>query len=97
MSGLLIGTLILWLIIAIIVIVVVVYVVNWLYHRSSSEVSFVRTGFLGEMRFGLLNDLRPGEKALPRMVDRCAALALPKGAALPADWPLPKVSPATST
>ena len=48
MSGLLIGTLILWLIIAIIVIVVVVYVVNWLYHRSSSEVSFVRTGFLGE-------------------------------------------------
>src|ERR1700678_2909347 len=48
MSGLLVGTLILWLIIAIIVIVVVVYVVNWLYHRSSSEVSFVRTGFLGE-------------------------------------------------
>ena len=48
MSGLLIGNLILWLIIAIIVIVVVVYVVNWLYHRSSSEVSFVRTGFLGE-------------------------------------------------
>ena len=48
MSGLLIGTLILWLIIAIVVIVVVVYVVNWLYHRSSKEVSFVRTGFLGE-------------------------------------------------
>src|SRR5258708_30678920 len=48
MSGLLIGNLILWLIIAIIVIVVAVYVVNWLYHRSSSEVSFVRTGFLGE-------------------------------------------------
>src|SRR5579871_3456503 len=48
MSGLLIGTLILWLIVAIIVIVVVVYVVNWLYHRSSKEVSFVRTGFMGE-------------------------------------------------
>ena len=48
MSGLLIGKLILWLIVAIIVIVVVVYVVNWLYHRSSKEVSFVRTGFLGE-------------------------------------------------
>src|SRR5260370_8241964 len=48
MSGLLIGTLILWLIIAIILIVVVGYVVNWLYHRSSKEVSFVRTGFLGE-------------------------------------------------
>jgi heptosyltransferase II len=51
----------------------------------------VRTGFLGEMRFGIVNDLRPGEKALPRMVDRCAALALPKGAALPADWPLPQL------
>ena len=51
----------------------------------------VRTGFVGEMRFGLLNDLRPGENALPRMVDRCAALALPKGAALPADWPLPQL------
>src|SRR5271166_4872365 len=48
MSALLIGSLILWLIVAIVVIVVVVYVVNWLYHRSSSEVSFVRTGFLGE-------------------------------------------------
>src|SRR5580698_9607106 len=48
MSGLLIGSLILWLIIAIIVIVVFVYIVNWLYHRSSKEVAFVRTGFLGE-------------------------------------------------
>ena len=34
-----------------------------------------RTGFTGEMRFGLVNDLRGGEKALPRMVDRCAALS----------------------
>jgi heptosyltransferase II len=51
----------------------------------------VRTGFVGEMRFGLINDLRSGEKALPRMVDRCAALALPKGATLPADWPLPQL------
>ena len=51
----------------------------------------VRTGFLGEMRFGLVNDLRPGEKALPRMVDRCAALALPRGATPPADWPLPQL------
>ena len=48
MSGLLIGTLILWLIIALVVIVVGVYIVNWLYHRSSKEVSFVRTGFGGE-------------------------------------------------
>jgi heptosyltransferase-2 len=51
----------------------------------------VRTGFVGEMRFGLINDLRRGEKALPRMVDRCAALALPKHAALPADWPHPRL------
>jgi heptosyltransferase II len=50
-----------------------------------------RTGFAGELRFGLLNDIRSGERALPRMVDRCAALALPKGAALPGDYPLPEL------
>ena len=50
-----------------------------------------RTGFAGESRFVLLNDMRWGERALPRMVDRCAALALPKGAALPADYPLPQL------
>ena len=50
-----------------------------------------RTGFVGEMRFGIVNDLRGGEKALPRMVDRCAALALPKHAALPKDLPLPQL------
>src|SRR5581483_5686521 len=50
-----------------------------------------RTGFVGEARFGLLNDLRWGEKALPRMVDRCAALALPAGSALPATWPVPEL------
>src|SRR5580658_2205062 len=48
MSRIFVGELILWLIIALVVIVVAVYVVNWLYHRSSSEVSFVRTGFRGE-------------------------------------------------
>src|SRR5262249_4237939 len=37
-----------------------------------------RTAFVGEMRFGLVNDPRGGERALPRMVDRCAALALPQ-------------------
>ena len=51
-----------------------------------------RVGFVGELRFGLLNDLRRGEKALPRMVDRCAALALPRDAALPKDWPLPQLA-----
>src|SRR6202789_4676050 len=48
MSGFLVGELILWLIVAVIAIVIIVYVVNWLYHRSSKEVAFVRTGFLGE-------------------------------------------------
>src|SRR3954447_12143707 len=50
-----------------------------------------RTGFLGEGRLLLINDLRLGERALPRMIDRCGALALPKGAALPAEWPLPEI------
>ena len=50
-----------------------------------------RTGFVGEARFVLLNDLRFGERALPRMVDRCAALALPAGATLPPAWPLPEL------
>lgn len=54
-----------------------------------------RTGFIGEARYVLLNDARSGEKKLPRMIDRCAALALPRDETIPADWPLPelKVSP----
>jgi heptosyltransferase II len=51
-----------------------------------------RTGFVGEMRFGLVNDLRGGEKKLPRMVDRCAALALPRRAAPPQNLPLPQLA-----
>ena len=43
-----------------------------------------RVGFVGEARFVLLNDVRFGERKLPRMVDRCATLALPRGAALAA-------------
>ena len=39
-----------------------------------------RVGFAGEARFILLNDVRFGERKLPRMVDRCAMLALPRGA-----------------
>jgi heptosyltransferase-2 len=50
-----------------------------------------RTGFVGEARFLLLNDLRYGERRLPRMVDRCGALALPPGAEIPATWPLPEL------
>jgi heptosyltransferase-2 len=51
----------------------------------------VRTGFAGELRFGLLNDMRWGERALPRMIDRCAALALPRLPELPLDWPEPQL------
>jgi heptosyltransferase-2 len=50
-----------------------------------------RTGFVGEARFFLLNDVRFGERRLPRMVDRCAALALPPRAAMPEEWPLPQL------
>ena len=50
-----------------------------------------RTGFAGEARFFLLNDIRWGEYQLERMVDRCGALALPKDAPLPAEWPLPQL------
>jgi heptosyltransferase-2 len=51
----------------------------------------VRTGFTGEARIGVLNDLRPGERKLPRMIDQMGALALPTGATLPAEWPLPEL------
>ena len=51
-----------------------------------------RTGFAVEARFGLLNDLRWGERRLERMIDRCGALALPKGARPPADWPQPQIA-----
>jgi heptosyltransferase-2 len=50
-----------------------------------------RTGFVGEARFFLLNDLRWGERRLERMIDRCGALALPKNAQLPQEWPLPEL------
>jgi heptosyltransferase-2 len=50
-----------------------------------------RTGFFGEGRLLLLNDLRFGEWKLPRTIDRCAALALPRDATLPPAWPLPEL------
>jgi heptosyltransferase-2 len=55
-----------------------------------------RTGFTGEMRFGLVNDRRSGEKRLPRMVDRCAALTLPQdrlinGKLPPRELPVPQL------
>ncbi|HEY1473405.1 MAG TPA: lipopolysaccharide heptosyltransferase II [Pseudolabrys sp.] len=51
----------------------------------------LRTGFAGEFRFGLLNDVRFGERKLPRMIDQMGALALPKGGRLPNEWPLPEL------
>ena len=48
MTAQLIGAIILWLIVAIVAIAIIVYLVNWLYRRSSKEVSFVRTGLMGE-------------------------------------------------
>jgi len=50
-----------------------------------------RVGFVGEARFGLVNQLRWGEKALPRFIDKNAALALPDGAPLPGEWPVPQL------
>jgi heptosyltransferase-2 len=50
-----------------------------------------RTGYVGEWRFGLINDLRWGERQLPRMIEQCAALAMPKGAPAPPQWPWPEL------
>ncbi|MEO5364415.1 MAG: lipopolysaccharide heptosyltransferase II [Magnetococcus sp. DMHC-8] len=50
----------------------------------------VRTGFLGEWRWGLLNDIRPLDRhALPRTVDRFLALGMARGEPLPEPLPLP--------
>src|SRR5262245_8044396 len=51
----------------------------------------LRTGFFGEGRIRLLNDLRFGDRKLPRMIDQCASLALPANAERPAEWPLPEL------
>jgi heptosyltransferase-2 len=52
----------------------------------------VRTGWRGEMRFGLLNDVRVLEESdLPLIVERYAALAQPKGEALRRPLPNPRL------
>ncbi len=51
-----------------------------------------RTGWKGEMRYGLLNDIRKLDKgALPLMVERFVALAYPTGAADLSDIPNPSL------
>jgi len=50
-----------------------------------------RTGFFGELRVGLVNDMRWGDHRLERMIDCMGALALPKDATLPTEWPLPEI------
>jgi len=53
-----------------------------------------RTGYRGELRYGLLNDIRPLDKArMPRTVDRFVSLALKPGEALPAVLPNPSLAP----
>lgn len=53
----------------------------------------LRTGYIGEARFGLLNDRRRlDEKALPLMVERFAALAEPPGEALIRPVPSPRLT-----
>ncbi|OZG74926.1 lipopolysaccharide heptosyltransferase II [Hahella sp. CCB-MM4] len=52
-----------------------------------------RTGWKGEMRYGLLNDLRKLDKqAMPLMVERFVALAYPKGQADLINIPNPSLS-----
>jgi heptosyltransferase II len=55
-----------------------------------------RTGFRGEMRYGLLNDLRRLDpKTYPLTVQRFVALAKAEGAPLPEPFPFPMLEPAS--
>lgn len=52
-----------------------------------------RTGFVGEMRYGLLNDARKLDKTmLPLMVERFAQLAEPRGSQIPRPLANPKLT-----
>lgn len=50
----------------------------------------VRTGWVGEMRYGLLNDIRKLDKSrYGLMIEQYMALGLPRGADLPKPYPYP--------
>jgi heptosyltransferase-2 len=52
----------------------------------------LRTGWRGEMRYGLLNDIRALNKTkYPLMIERFCALAYPKGVPLPNKLPYPEL------
>ena len=52
----------------------------------------VRTGYIGECRWGLLNDARKLDKSLLTMtVQRFVALGLPNNAPLPPEYPIPSL------
>lgn len=52
-----------------------------------------RTGYIGELRYGLLSDARPLDKrALPLIVERYAALAQPRGEPLARPVPAPRLA-----
>ncbi|MBC9249143.1 lipopolysaccharide heptosyltransferase II [Pseudomonas alcaligenes] len=52
----------------------------------------LRTGWKGEMRYGLLNDIRTLDKErYPLMIERFMALAYDKGAELPKPYPQPRL------
>ena len=57
-----------------------------------------RTGWIGEMRYGLLNDVRRlHKKHLPQMIQRFIALGLEKGESLPVELPHPQLQVSVSS
>src|SRR3990167_2996889 len=53
----------------------------------------IRTGWLREMRYGLLNDWRKlDKKRNPLMIEQLMALGLPAESTLPAEYPLPELN-----
>ena len=84
MTGQIIGQLILWLIV-VVVIAILYWVMQWLYRRSTKEVAFVRTGFLGEkvvidggaFVWPIIHDITPvNMNVLPLKVSRTRGQAL---------------------